>query len=144
VTTGTTAATYSGTLTATPNTGTAANQAVSLVVNPAPTLLFTYLSLTTQDSTLDVWLTYTFKNNNATASTITAIDFTSTLHNVASDGSTCVVGASLAAGATCTVRTTALKDCQLDYQVTAALSNVAGMRVGPSFTVPAGIGVNCF
>jgi Salmonella virulence plasmid 65kDa B protein/FG-GAP-like repeat/Insecticide toxin TcdB middle/N-terminal region len=35
VTTGTTAATYSGTLTVTPNTGTAATQAISLVVNAA-------------------------------------------------------------------------------------------------------------
>ena len=136
VTTGTAAGTYSGTLTATPNVGSAASTSVSLVVNAVP--VFTFVSNSGQVLTNTINVTATFKNNGSAAATITAVGSTNTSGDPANvvigAASTCVSGNSLGAGATCTVVLNATRTCA-NYNAAATLSNAGGTTTGSNYVI---------
>ena len=137
VTSGTAVGAYSGTLTATPNAGTAATTAVSLQVKPPPP--FTYVSLASSGGAVAVTDTWTFQNNSALNLTITAISEVGSADTkpALSSSSTCVVGQSLAPYATCTVVYGAADSCEVGgYTYYAVISNAGGSTNGASASVP--------
>jgi hypothetical protein len=120
VTTGTAAGSYSGTLTATPNSGSAASQPVSLVVNSAnATLTVSPTSLnfgTVAKGVLSGIQTLTITNTSATAALTLAYAVTytsgSSINGSYTTGGTCpAAGGSLAAGASCTRTVRYRADC---------------------------------
>jgi hypothetical protein len=121
VTTASSAGTYSGTLTATPNAGTAASRPVSLVVSPA-SVVFTSVGPTTT--------TWTFTNPNSTAQVITArgLQYSAGDSLASISGGTCTVNASIAPNATCTVTLRApAVACKADaYSVRPSVTTGAG------------------
>jgi hypothetical protein len=135
VTSGTAVATYSGTLTATPNTGSAASQPVSLVVNTG-VALFTYVNHSvTATTTTSQTIAFVFRNDNAAGVQITARAAIGDAVTVSSS-STCVVGNTLAAGATCSVIVTATRIPCEGQGVNATLSNIQGTRSSAVVVVP--------
>ncbi len=115
------AGTYSGSLTATPPTGTAASVAFSLVVSAPPSIAFTIVSST--------GLSTTFRNPNALAVTPTSSGITDTSNGFAYVTSNTCTG-SVAAGGTCAITFAAApSDCRPDNYTEASYVTYAGVTV---------------
>jgi Salmonella virulence plasmid 65kDa B protein/FG-GAP-like repeat len=91
VTTGTAAGTYSGTLTATPNSGTAASAAVSLTVKTQPALTLTQTA-TSGATTTPTAATITYRVSNTGQTAATSISYTSISGATVSGPSSCAAG----------------------------------------------------
>lgn len=136
VTTGTAAAVYSGTLTATPDSGTAASQAVNLTVKPAAAL-FSYVGMATVVGKSAVTVTFTFRNDYPAPVSVSKVGFSGSSGLADITGGTCSVGSSLAYGANCTIVVLAERGCGgYSYKIAVALSNAAGTRLSATYTVP--------
>ncbi|MFY9478151.1 MAG: hypothetical protein WAQ08_10910 [Aquabacterium sp.] len=103
---------------------------------PAQATLFSYTGYT-QSGSSTLSISFTFRNDAAVPVVITGRSLIGGEGNTqipSITGGTCAVGASLGAGASCSVIVSAAKDC-LSYKVGAALSNAAGTRSSALFTV---------